>query len=115
MGYMRRREQWESQQRAAVRPVLMQFRHDATAGFWRVTFRPRGDSIALPRVLHFGTDDKITELFHRFGSRKMAEDVAALEFAIRNGRGAVELTLGPEQLETLKTPKRPTLNTERRI
>jgi hypothetical protein len=113
MGFMRRREKWESEQRAAMRPVLMQFRHDDTAGFWRVTFRPRGDTIALPRVLHFGTEDKLRDLFQRFGATRMAEDVAALEFAIRTGRGNVELMLGEEQLRKLWTPKRPTLRTER--
>jgi hypothetical protein len=64
-------------------------------------------------VLHFGTDDKLRDLFQRFGTRKMAEDMAALEYAIRTGRGAVELMLGPEQLSKLTAPKRPTLNTER--
>jgi hypothetical protein len=112
---MKRREKRESEQRAALRPVLMQFRYDTRAGFWRVTFRPRGDSIALPRVLHFGTDDKLRELFQRFGTRRMSEDVAALEFAFRTGRGNVELALGEEQLAKLRTAKRPTLNTERRI
>lgn len=112
---MKRREKWESEQRTAIGPVLMQFRYDEPAGFWRVNFRPRGDTIALPRVLHFGSEDKLRDLFSRFGSRRMAEDVAALDFAIRTGRGAVELTLGEEQLSKLRTPKRPTLNTERRI
>ena len=115
MGYMKRAVKWENETRAKVRPVLMQFRYDGTAGFWRVTFRPRGESIALPRVLHFGTDDKLRELFQRFGARKMAEDVAALEFAIQSRRGAVGLMLGPEQLGKLTTAKRPTLNTDRRI
>ena len=55
------------------------------------------------------------DLFQRFGARRMREDVAALEFGIRTGRGNVELTLCEEQLEKLKTPKRPTLNTDRRI
>lgn len=113
MGFMKRRERRESEQRAAMRPTLMQFRYDATVGSWRVTFRPRGDSIALPRVLHFGTEDKLRDLFRRNGSRRMAEDVAALDFAIRTGRGNVELTLGEEQLSKLRTPKRPTLKTER--
>lgn len=33
-------------------PVIIQFRYDSTVKLWRVTFRPRGDSIALPRVMH---------------------------------------------------------------
>jgi hypothetical protein len=74
---------------------------------WRVTFGPRGASIALPRVLHFAGDDKLHDLFRRFGSRRRSEDVAALEFAIRTGRGNVELTLGEEQLSKLRTPNVP--------
>jgi hypothetical protein len=115
MGFMKRREAREAQERATVRPVVMEFRYDSTAHFWRVTFRPRGNSIALPRVLHFGTDDKLRDLFQRFGTRRMREDVAALEFAIRTRRGNVELMLGEEQLSKLRTPKRPTLNTDRGV
>lgn len=96
-----------------MRPVHMQFRYDRTAGFWRVKFRPRGASIALPRVLHFGNEDKLRDLFQRFGTRRMSEDMAALEFGIRTGRGNVGLKLGDEQLDKLKTPKRSTLRTER--
>lgn len=66
-------------------------------------------------MLHFGTDEKLRDLFHRFGSSRMAEDIAALEFAIRTKRGNVELMLAEEHLSTLRTPKRPTLNTDRRI
>jgi hypothetical protein len=91
----------------------MEFRYDHTARFWRVVFRPRGDSIPLPRVLHFGDAEKLRELFRRFGTHRMAEDVAALEFAIRTKRGAVELTLGDAQLSKLRTAKRPTLDTDR--
>lgn len=96
-----------------MRPVLMQFRYDSTLHSWRVTFRPRGNSIALPRVLHFGTDDKLRELFRRFGSCRMSDEEAALEFAIRTGGSNVELMLGPQQLAKLTTPKRPTLKVER--
>ena len=41
---------------------------------WRVTFRPRGDSVPLPRVMHFGDAEKLRELFRRFGSRQLAEE-----------------------------------------
>lgn len=100
---------------ATVRPVLMQFRYDHTISMWRVTFRPRGEN-TLPRVLHFGNAEKLREIFRRFGSRQMAEDVAAMEFAILNTkRGAVELKLEETQLRPLRTPKRPTLNTERGV
>lgn len=114
MGSMKRRERYEAEQWAKAQqsvPVLMQFRYDGTAGFWRVTFRPRGATIALPRVLHFGNEDKLRELFRRFGSQRMAEDVAALDYAINTGRGNIELMLGEEQLSKLRTAKRPTLQT----
>jgi hypothetical protein len=115
MGTMKRREAREAQELASVRPVLMQFRYDSPGGFWRVTFRARGDTIALPRVLHFEDAEKMRDLFRRFGSRRTAEDVAAFEFAIGTGRGAVELMLGEVQLSKLRSAKRPTLNTERGV
>lgn len=118
MGQMKRRERYGAEQWAKMQqrfPVMMEFRYDSTLKAWRVAFRPRGRSVALPRVFHFGSDDKVRDLFHRFGSSRMAEDMAALEFAIRTRRGNVELMLCEEQLSKLRTPKRPTLNTERRI
>jgi hypothetical protein len=48
--------------------------------------------------MHFGDAEKLRELFRRFGSRQLAEDHAALEFAINTKRGAVELMLGETQL-----------------
>ena len=69
----------------------------------------------MPRVLHFGDAEKLRELFRRFGSRQLAEDHASLEFAINIKRGAVELTLAEMQLRKLRTPRRSTLNTDRRI
>lgn len=41
----------------------------------------------LLNMLHFGDAEKLRDLFHRFSPRKMAEDVAALEFAINAKRG----------------------------
>ena len=96
-------------------PVYMQFAYDHTVKLWRVTFRLRGNSISLPRVMHFGDAEKLRDLFRRFGSRQMAEDVATLEFAINIKRGAVELMLGENQLRKLRMHKTPTLNTERGI
>lgn len=88
----------------------MQFRWADT--HWRVTFRPRGDTIALPRVLHFGDAEKLRDIYRRFGTRHLSEDAAALEFAIRTRRGAVELMLGKEQLSKLQESKRPSPNTD---
>lgn len=114
MGYMKRAAAQYAKEWATVRPVMMEFRYDSTVKLWRVTFRPRGDSIPLPRVMHFGDADKLRDLFRRFASRQMAEDVATFEFAIINAkRGAVELMLGETQLRHLRTHKRPTLNTDR--
>jgi len=113
---MKRAEARYAKERASIRPVMMEFRYDSTVNLWRVTFRPRGDSVPLPRVFHFGDAEKLRDLFSRFGSRQMAEDVAALEYAItRTKRGAAELTLGAAQLSKLERAKRPTLNTERGV
>ena len=112
---MKRAEAQFAKEWATVRPVMMEFRYDATVKLWRVTFRPRGDSIALPHVVHFGDAEKLRELFRRFGSRQMAEDHAALEFAINTKRGAVELMLGETQLRKLRIHKTPTLNTEGKV
>jgi hypothetical protein len=63
--------------------------------------------------MHFGDAEKMRVLFKRFGSRQLAEDHAALEFAINTKRGAVELTLPETQLRHLRQHKAPTLNTGR--
>ena len=116
MGHMKRAEARYAEEHANVRPVMLEFRYDATVKLWRVTFRPRGDSVPLPRVIHFGDAEKLRDLFRRFGSRRMAEDVATLEFAIINAkRGAVELMLGETQSRHLRIHKRPTLKTERGV
>jgi hypothetical protein len=51
---MKRAEAQFRKEWASIRPVLMQFTYDNTVSLWRVTLRPRGDSIPLPRVMHFG-------------------------------------------------------------
>jgi hypothetical protein len=112
MGYMKRAEAQFAKEWATIRPVMMEFRYDSTVKLWRVKFRPRGDSVALARVLHFGDAEKLRDLFRRFSPRKMAEDVAALDFAINAKRGAVELMLGETQLCNLRRHKPPTLNTD---
>jgi hypothetical protein len=94
---------------------MMEFRYDSAMKLWRVKFRPRGGSIALPRVLHFGDAEKLRDLFKRFGSRQLAEDHAALEFAINTKRGAVEHTLAETQLRKLRQHRIPTLNTDRGV
>jgi hypothetical protein len=93
----------------------MEFRYDHTVKLWRVTFQPCGNSVPLPRVMHFGDSEKLRDLFRRFGSRQLAEDHGALEFAISTKRGAVELMLGETQLRELRKHKRPTLSTDRGV
>jgi hypothetical protein len=115
MGSMKRAEAYYAKERASARLVMMQFAYDHTVKLWRVTFRPRGDSIPLPRVMHFGDAEKLRVLFKRFGSRQLAEDHSALEFAINTKRGAVELTLAETQLRKLRQHRIPTLNTERGV
>jgi hypothetical protein len=115
MGFMMRRERREAEGRVSVRSVMMQFAYDHTVKLWRVTFRPRGDSIPMPRVMHFGDAEKLRELFRRFGSRQLAEDHAALEFAINTNRGAVELTLAETQLRHRRQHRTPTLDTGRGV
>jgi hypothetical protein len=116
MGSMRRTLAYYAKEHASARPVMMQFAYDHTVKLWRVTFQPRGDSIPLPRVMHFGDAEKLPELFRRFCSHQLAEDHAALEFAINNTkRGAVELTLAETQLRHLRQHRIPTLNTERGV
>lgn len=109
MAYMKRREMREAEHRNAMRPVLMQFRYDATARLWRVIFRPRGETIALPRAVHFGDGDKLRDLFQRFSSFRMSEDVAALEFGIRAGRQRVT---GPRRKATEQAADAQTANPE---
>ena len=116
MGQMKRAEAQFAKEWATIRPVMMEFRYDHTVKLWRVKFRSRGESVALPRIVHFGDAEKLRELFRRFATRRMAEDVATLEFAILNAkRGAVELMLGETELRELRKHKPPTLNTERGV
>jgi hypothetical protein len=103
---MKRREKHEAERWAQAQqrvPVYMQFR--SAGQYWRVTFRPRGASIPFPRSFYFGTDDKLRDLFGRFGASRVAEDVAALEFGLRSGGGIVELMLAEAQLSKLRRPQ----------
>jgi hypothetical protein len=68
---------------------------------WRVSFRKPLAHGVLPRVLTFADPAKITSLYERFGSRRLAEDRAAFEFALQQGRGVTELSLGREQYQKL--------------
>jgi hypothetical protein len=74
---------------------------------WRITFRDRPSNTRLPRVITFTDPDKIRDLYRRFGAQRMAEEVAAFEFALTHGRGLVELSLGEEEYVKLKNVKGP--------
>ncbi len=85
--------------------VLMIF--DRLPGGWRVSFR-QTNHWPLPRAYTFTNPDKIRDLYTRFGSSRIAEDVASFEFGLQNGRGVVELTLEEEQYRVLHMEKAPT-------
>jgi hypothetical protein len=55
--------------------------------------------------MRFADAEKIRSMFRRFAARRMAEDVAAFDYGIQHGSGAVELRLGDEQLAALKEQK----------
>lgn len=94
MEQMKRRERYEAEQWAKMQqriPVMMEFRYD---------------SKLRPGVLPFARVDAPSPFL------ACSDD---LEFAIRTRRGNVEPMFCEEQLSKLRTPKRPTPNTERRI
>lgn len=59
-------------------PMCFEF----TAGMWHVRFRTVAWARDLPRVLHFRDSSKIRDLYMRFGSSHLLEDVAAFEYAV---------------------------------
>lgn len=100
---MKRREQYEAQERAklAARPheIMMRFQRFPTG--WQVRFTPVTSDWVL-RVCTFADCEKIRNIWRRFASRRMSEDVQVFEFALARGSGAVELRLGDEQMVALK-------------
>jgi len=56
----------------------------------------------LPLTLRFSDPDKIRDMQRRFGS-VIAEDLAAMEYGIRQGRGGVWLMLDRKQYQRLGT------------
>ncbi len=86
--------------------VLMCF--ESVAGMWHVRFRTVAWARELPRVLHFRHSSKIRDLYMRFGASHLSEDVCAFDYAVRQGKGIVDLDLGTEQLAVLKG-RNPTL------
>jgi hypothetical protein len=68
---------------------------------WRVSFRDLSNNRASFREFTFGDPGKIEELVARTATKMMSEDRQAFEHGIRNGLGAVNLTLTDEQYRKL--------------
>ncbi len=73
---------------------------------WQVWFRSIHHGI-YPRRFNFAHHMKIRDLYLRYGTGKLLEDHAAFEHAIMNGKGIVDLLLGPEQIAVLENVKAP--------
>lgn len=69
---------------------------------WHVRFRTVAWARELPRVLHFRDSSKIRDLYMRFGASHLSEDVCAFDYAVRQGKGIVDVDLGTDQLQVLK-------------
>jgi hypothetical protein len=68
---------------------------------WRVSFRDLQNPGYKFRELTFASSEKLDELVERTGTRMLLEDRQAFELGIRNGLGAVHLTLTGEQYRKL--------------
>ena len=64
---------------------------------WRVSFRDLKDPHVRFREITFVDSAKIEELIARTNTRMVLEDRQALELGLRNGLGAVNLTLTDNQ------------------
>ena len=70
---------------------------------WRVTFLDRDLRTALPRTILIQDEQKIIDMARRGGADWTSADRETVEFAIRQGKGAVWLNLTPEQYGKLMT------------
>ena len=73
---------------------------------WRVSFLESDCRTSLPLNLTFTTEDKVREMFTRFGAGRLLEDEQGLEHGISIGRGGVWLSLTEEQYQRLKLGRR---------
>ena len=64
---------------------------------WRVTFLDKDLRTALPRTMLIQDEQKIIDMAERGGADWTSADRETVEFAIRQGKGAVWLNLTPEQ------------------
>jgi hypothetical protein len=68
---------------------------------WYCQFLKEDCKTALPRKLTFADPEKVSEMARRGGADWTSADRQTLEYAIREGRGAVWLRLTKEQLDKL--------------
>jgi hypothetical protein len=69
---------------------------------WRFSFRDRNNPGARFRELTFANRGKLEDLVARTPTRLIQEDRQAFGLALRNGCGAVHLTLTAEQYGKLR-------------
>ena len=105
MGYSRRREAREEQERQRrTRPHRVRLEFQAWGGGWRVRFTEAASGCEL-RVMTFAGVAKIRSLYTRFAAYLTLADRAAFEDGVRQGRGAVELWLGDAENARLQPVK----------
>ena len=63
------------------------------------------EPVIYPRRFTFADSYKVRDLYLRFGKSHLSEDLAAFDYAVTQGRGIVDLMLGPEQIAVLQTMK----------
>lgn len=90
---------------AGRRKVLMCFERAKGRSYWEVWFRSPPLPGILPRRLTFTDSYKIRDLFLRYGASKLSEDIAAFDYAVGQGKGIVDLMLGPDQIAVLEAKK----------
>ena len=84
--------------------VLMSF--EWRRDHWCVWFRMLPHGI-YPRRFTFKDGSKLRDLYMRYGESQVLADRAAFDYAIENGKGIVDLMLGPDQIAVLKDKKAP--------
>ena len=72
---------------------------------WHVSFLEADARTVLPLKLAFKTEDKVREMFDRFGQR-YPENERILEHGLNIGRGSVWLEVAEEQYQKLRRVRR---------
>ena len=68
---------------------------------WRVSFYEPGSPTTRFREFTFADASKLAELLARSATRMLLEDRQAFELGLRNGTGAVKMTLTAQQFHAL--------------